>query len=475
MDLKPDFLGKQQNKPRKKLYFFLKFFFGFIAIGALLAFATSSGTISEDGFLQQVPFVRRVNQLIHSGDRMLSGSKDNRTNILLLGMGGVKHEGPYLTDTIMIASIKQSTGEVALISIPRDLAVPIPGHSWAKVNGANAYGEQKDPGNGAELTRDILEDVLDQKIDYYVRVDFEGFKTLIDELGGINIYVERDFVDNTYPTGENGEVTTLEFKKGWENMNSERALEFARSRHGNNGEGSDFARAARQQKILMAVRKKIFSLGILKSPSKISAIAESLDKNISTDLSAWEMLALGKMVLSLKVDDIKPLVLDDSPQGLLTSTFGVDGAYLLIPKQNDWSKIRSAIDNIFEQSTEETPQTASAPKDPLRIEIQNGTEIAGLAAQAADLIEREGYTVTKIGNATERGRTRTVIYDLTDGRYANELRALRTLLDADVSLTVPGWLLSPEIVPQELRLSEIPEAKAAQQADFLIILGKSEQ
>ncbi len=465
MRLEVNFLGPPEDPKKRRLFFFLKLFAGLTLMIGLFGALLSTNIISENRLLEsltQIPLLSRVRQLIRSADRSLIGQDDDRVNILLLGMGGAKHEGPYLTDTIILASIKPSTGQVAMISIPRDLAAPIPGRGWSKINSANAFGEEKAAGAGAELTRATLQDLLNLPIQYYLRIDFGGFRKLIDDLGGLDVYVERDFIDSAFPTGENGEVNTVSFRKGWQHFDGTRALEFARSRHGTNGEGSDFARAARQQKILSAIKERILSLGTLRSPAKISAVAQALENHIRMNFSPWELLTLARLANTWQTENIITRVLDDSPIGVLTATVGLDGAYLLLPKNNDWEMVRQLVRQIFDQPA------ARRAASPPRIEIQNGTSISGLAARQADRLAREGFRVVAYGNAPERTYSRTIIYDLTDGRHREELERLRAILKAEILAGAPSNnSFSSESANQENR----PQANAAPAPDFLIILG----
>ena len=182
----------------------------------------------------------------------LKGELDDRINFLLLGQGGVGHEGPYLTDTIIFASLKPSTKELAMFSIPRDFYVKIPKNGWARINSANSIGETTDyDGGGSAYTAKIIEDVFDQPVHYWLRVDFDAFQKIIDDLGGVNVCVDHSFTDEYYPD-ENFGYEPVEFEEGCQKMNGDTALKFSRSRHGTNGEGSDFARSARQQKIILA-------------------------------------------------------------------------------------------------------------------------------------------------------------------------------------------------------------------------------
>lgn len=469
MNLKINFLGEPQDPSRKRFFFFLKIFAGATLIVGLFGALASQSVVNEDGLwsgISNVPFVKRIRQLVHSADRSLAGERDDRINILLLGMGGENHDGPYLTDTIILASIKPSTKQIALLSIPRDLAAPIPGYGWYKLNHANAFGEEKASGTGAELTRTVLHELLDMPINYYVRIDFDGFVKLINDLGGIDVAIDRSFTDSTYPTDKNGEVTALSFEKGWEHMDGNRALEFARSRHGSNGEGSDFARGRRQQKIIATVKTKVFSLGTLRSPAKISSVLDALKNHVTTNFSPWELLAAARLASTLDTDTVITRVLDDGPNGLLAATTGVDGAYLLMPKGNDWSAVRSLVGSIFAETT------TIALRAPVRVEIQNGTPVNGLASRTAETIGRAGFKVVSYGNAPSRTYTKTIIYDLSGGSRSEELLRLKNLLGADVLAGVPTNPGS-EISTNE-QSESLPRATAAPPPDFLIILGAEE-
>ena len=207
--------------------------------------------------------ISQVRNFILSSDRNIKGQADDRINILLLGIGGEGHDGAYLTDTIILASIKPSTKQLSLISIPRDLIVPIPGgYGYRKINSADSYGEIQQKGNGAEFAKQVVEQVFNISIHYYARIDFKAFKEIVDRVGGVEVYVDNTFTDNTFPT-EDYLYRTISFKKGQQTLDGQNALDFARSRHGNNNEGSDFARARRQQKIILALKDKLFSVNTI--------------------------------------------------------------------------------------------------------------------------------------------------------------------------------------------------------------------
>ncbi len=464
-----------------------------------------------------------------SRDRELAGEDDDRVNFLLMGIGGAGHEGPQLTDTMLFASFKPSEGNIGLMSLPRDLSVPTPGYGYRKINHANAYGEQAKQGGGPILASRVVGDVLDQTIHYYVRVDFAGFAQLVDAIGGLDVYVERSFTDREYPThgkeyatcsgveeeeveeeksfrfiglfnreseeevetesdSETSEITVappdyscrfevLTFQEGWTKMDGETALKFVRSRHGDNGEGSDFARSARQQKILLAVKDKVFSASTLLNPSRINKILNTVEDNLSTNLSVWQIVRLAKELKGLDTTNITHHVIDASDNSPVFATV-LNGAYLLLPKNDDWTPLQSMADQIFIPAEEQDRAFATNPDGKprfVRVEIQNGTNVTGLAFRTSQLLDGYGFDVTKIGNAASRGYKHTVIYDLTDGKQPDELKALRDFLGAEVTLSATGWLVSGDIVPREISVSSDQYEKLAtdKTIDFLIILGEN--
>ena len=304
------------KKPNRNRWIFRSLIF-FLA---LIIFFSTNVIFSQNSLvtnLGRLSFWEGVARLMVGKDKILKGELLDRTNILILGMGGAQHEGPYLTDTIILASIKQSTKQIGLLSIPRDLYVPIPNYGWRKINSANALGvaESKD---GGLLTSKVVSNVFKVPIHYWVRADFNLFKELIDELGGIEIEVEKGFVDNQFP-GVNFTYRIVSFKKGLQTMDGQKALEFARSRHGTNGENSDFARAKRQQKILYAIKEKFEKENIISQPRKIWGFYNALKDNLSTNLDLSQSIRLAKLIAEVNYEDIFTKVIETIPNGPLKS------------------------------------------------------------------------------------------------------------------------------------------------------------
>lgn len=338
---------------------------------------------------------------------------DGITNVLLLGKGGSNHPGGQLTDTIMLARIRSSDKKIALVSVPRDLLVTIPGNGQVRVNEAYAlaFNEEKDQDKksdaGAKATSVVIEKTLAVPVHYYTVVDFLGFKDLVDALGGITINVEKALDDPYYPRDyftDNGYVKTdayapLHIKAGIQAMDGETALKYSRSRETT----SDFDRAARQQKILFAIKEKALSIGVLSNPVKMNNIFASLGIHIRTSFNASELKDLLGIFESISKDKIVNKVLDNSEEGLLESSS--EGFYHLVPKSGNFQQVQKAVKNVFDDE-----EAVLAMVD---VEVYNGTSTVGLAGKLADTLKEEGFNVTKIENADKMFEN-TTIYDGTN-------------------------------------------------------------
>lgn len=407
-------------------------------------------------------FFKQIGYLFFGTDNSLQGYSNDRINILLLGMGGAGHDGPYLTDTIILASIKPSTGQIALISIPRDLGVEVVGFGMDKINHINSYAESKNPGEGGEAARTTVENLFDIDIPYYFRLDFKAFSEIIDEMGGVSINVETGFVDQMYPT-DNYDYQTISFNKGIQTMSGETALKFVRSRHGNNGEGSDFARAHRQQKILFALKEKLLSYSTLLNPFKINDIKNSLKNHITTNLSFANIMSLASLTKSLDTKTIDTVVLDDSPNGYLQSYINnTTGAFLLRPKTGNFDEINKLVANVFSETAaakkDDTPVQSKPIIENAIVEIQNGTWNAGLAARMKKRLEDKSFIITTIGNTTERPQTYSGIYQINNSK---DLTSLKQALQQELHIPVKQNL--------PLGISPAPDT------EILVLLGEDMQ
>ena len=271
------------------------------------------------------------------------GSIDNtegRTNIVFLGVD----EAASLSDTIMLVSIDNldEDPDVAMVSIPRDLWVDVPGFGGSKINAAYSIGERNQyPGGGPALTKETLESVLELDIHYYSALDFDGFIALIDAAGGVEIEVESTINDPRYPADDGSGYEPLLIEAGTQHFDGEKALKYARSRQSTN----DFDRAFRQQQIVLALRDQVVNDSRLPQVQKITSLITTLDDKVETDMSRAEVLQLAAALRDTNPDDVPQYVIDTS-NFLVGAQF--DGSYL-VPRTGNFDEIKSFIDNLFEQ------------------------------------------------------------------------------------------------------------------------------
>ena len=452
------------NKKRKRI---VTYTIAIIVMALIFAGRILISSQNATSWFPGSSFINKLKHLVPIASKQLKGEENDRVNILLLGMGGEGHDGAYLTDTMILVSFKPSTKQVSLISIPRDLVAPA--SDWRKINSINAYAEQKNPGSGGEVTAQAMSELLQVPIDYYVRADFNGFAKVIDELGGIEVNVENTLDDYSYPIiGQEdnpnyyARYEHLHFDKGLQTMDGETALKYARSRHAAGSEGSDFARARRQQLVLEAIKEKLLSKQTLLNPVTIGKLINEFSKNISTNLSVWEMVRAWDLVKDVNRDQIINKVLSDAPDGLLVSSTGTDGAYILVPRSGNFSEIINLAKNIFTLNAVNTADKITAKKitaitDNASVTILNGTWIANLASKTAAILEPSEFKILKTGNAPERNYTQSTVYDLTAGQKQNSLNTLKTITGATQSFDSPDWLKTYQ--------------NASSTSDFLLILG----
>jgi len=447
----------RSSRPFLKRFKFGKLFFRLSVFILVITIVFSTQTIfSSQSILTnlgKLSFWEGVARLVTHQDKILKGESEDRVNILLLGMGGEGHEGAYLTDTIILFSLKPSTNQVALISIPRDLYVPIPGFGWRKINNANAFGMAKSK-DGAVLTSQTVSQILDLPIHYWVRVDFQIFKDLIDWLGGIEIEVERSFVDLQYPTPD-FKYQTVAFEKGWQKMDGDRALQYVRSRHGNNNEGSDFARARRQQKVLFAVKERVIKDNLIYQPQKIWQAYNIFRNRVTTNLDLGQIIRLAKIGSNIQPESVKTEVLEAGPDKPLYAEIALDGAYILKPKAGNFGELAQIAQNIFNKKDEVVKEevvrresTLLAAEEKLKIVILNGTYINGLAQRTANNLANGDYQIILVGNAPMRNYEKNVIYNLLYQSVdvsANEVKTkhlnnLKESLKAEIETELPANL-----------------------------------
>ncbi len=449
-----------------------------IAIILTMVIFSSSAIFSDQGLIEKFNLVNRAKRLILSQDKSLVGETKDRVNILIIGIGGAHHQGGSLADTIILGAFRPSTKEAAMLSLPRDLSIPTERSGWIKINAVHAFAEAKEPNSGGRVMAENLSQLLDLEIHYYAVVDFTGFEKIIDEFGGVEVEVERDLIDYRYPIKGKEYVypienrfETLKIKKGLRQMDGELALKYARSRHALGIEGSDFARSRRQQKIITALKEKVFELNTFLNPKRISALLDAYQNHIRTNLTIGEIIRLAKLGREVEANSVINYTLSDGPSGLLYPKI-INESYVLLPKNNDFSKIKKLWENIFynPEKIEETepaaqPSEDSSPSEQTKpsreisdnptIEIQNGTWITGWAGQEKETLSDWGFQILAAINADSHDYQETIIYDLSGGMFPKAVEKLEARYSCSSTKKIPIGLDS--------------------RADFLIILGSREE
>jgi polyisoprenyl-teichoic acid--peptidoglycan teichoic acid transferase len=308
---------------------------------------------------------------------------NSRINILLLGIDQRPKANPNRTrtDTMIILTLDPSTHTAGMLSIPRDLYVPLPNGVQDRINAAHVYG-------GPSYAMRTVEANFGMPIQHYVRVNFNVVTTLVDLVGGIDVYVDKDINDPWYPNDSYG-YDPFVISKGMHHMDGVTALKYARTRHGS----SDFFRMRRQQQIIMALRDRVLSTdAITKLLPNAPAILSTLSNSISTDLSFSEILQLMMAAKDLPTDKIKQVVVDETAVHSWTTPQGaeVQLAYRI--------RLPQLAAQLYSLAATTTPAPTATPDIP-RIAIQNGTLTRGLAGTTQSYLQKKGFNVTQVSDA----------------------------------------------------------------------------
>ena len=404
------------------------FVFVFIVILLLLGWFAARAFMSGDGS------GNFWSSLLNWRGTKLIGEEDGRVNVLLLGNPGVadSDEGPGLTDTIMVASYNVKDNFLHLFSIPRDLYVEVDNYGFTKINSVYDIGESQN-NDGPGTIRKTVEDLTGLAIPYYAKIDFAGFRQVVDELGGVTVTVEKDLYDPFYPAANKG-YETLDIKAGTYTMDGDKALKYVRSRKTT----SDFDRARRQQQVLLSLKGKAQDLEMLTAPSKVTEIRDIIKDHFSTNLTSTEAERALQLLAQIDPTKVYHKVFDDSATGLLYGT-KVGEMFVLKPVNDDYTKIREFVVTALSSSEATTEEPAET--EPLTIEVLNGTNITGLAGRIADKLKAAGFTVSRTGNNATKGLANSIVYDGTKGEKLTAVKHLAELLGAELSsetITLPA-------------------------------------
>jgi LCP family protein required for cell wall assembly len=384
---------------------------------------------------------------------LLKGEGDGRVNILLLGNGGVGHEAPDLTDTIMVASIDPVNKKVALVSIPRDLWISLPGHGSMKLNAAFETGKYDylgkiDSSNaddkaiqaGFATADQAVEQVLGINIHYNALVNFISFKKAVDTIGGVAVDVPETLYDPTM-AWENGWNATLA-KQGRQIFDGKQALLYVRSRH----TSSDFARSNRQRAVITAIKSKTVTLGTLGNPIKISQLLNTFGNNVKTDLSVSDASRVYTLTKDIANKDIASIGLGDGNKLVTTGRAGNQSIVLPTAGLTNYAEIQAYI-------RQQLPD-GYIVKEHANVLVLNATTDPDFGKTEAADLATYGYIIS---GTTDYGTTmaETQLIDMTHGSKKYTKNYLQRHYGVKSTTTLPGGV-------------------QAGAADFIIVLGNNE-
>ena len=377
----------------------------------------------------------------------LKTDENGRTNILAFGTSGYNmdgdegngvHDGAQLTDSIMVISLNQETGDLAMLSLPRDLKASPTCTATGKIN--EIYWCNNMDGNneqtGAEALMTDVSNILGIDFQYYAHINWGSLVQIVDTLDGITVTLDEGIYDY-YWTGsvyEPGVPYTI---------NGIQAVALARARHGTTS--GDFSRGASQQKILIGIKEKIFEKNL--SLTDMLSLASTLGDNLRTNFSLEEMKTLAHLTSNFDFNNIRQISLIEPEMLLTTGTINNISYVLPVGGAGYYSKIQDYIAKMFSSDPRAYENST--------ILILNGTETPGLASNEKDALEEDGYQNIYIDDAPE-------------GEYSEEY----TIYALTGSATGTKKLLEEKYNQSAKTIDDLPE-NISRDYDFMIIIGSN--
>ncbi|MEG6586546.1 LCP family protein [Dendrosporobacter sp. 1207_IL3150] len=374
----------------------------------------------------------------------------NKMNIMVLGVDE-RSDDVGRSDTLFVVTVDTNTKEVAMLSIPRDTRVKIPGHGYDKINHAYSQG-------GHKLSQEAVEGLLGIPIDHYIKINFSAFNKIVDAVGGVEIDVEkRMYYEDPYD-GTDGLV--IDLKPGLQQMDGNTAIKYVRYRD----EEGDIGRVQRQQKFIKALMKEVASPTVI---PRIPAIIQRVSAAIETDMSTTDMLSMAKILNDaykngLKTDMVpgKPAFINEVSYWLpdvialrqhLAQTLGVtmEEKYVVTTKQEatDYEtsipkemkivevpkvvktedSTKQAVDKnkSVEKPTAPTQPNINKPNTAkIKVEILNASGSDDAGAEMAAILKKQGFEVVGVSSLTAAYKNTVVISNTTNSGVINKLTGL---------------------------------------------------
>lgn len=446
--------SKREKKPKKKRkhHIIKKIFLGLLLLiigGAIAIFIWGDSLISrltngQSGFWDTVGS-------LFSEEVPFEADSNGRTNILIFGTEGYDmsgtsgdgvHDGAQLTDSIMVVSLDQKTQDVALLSLPRDLKVPM-ACSAGKIN--EVFWCNNQDGNnetaGAEALMKQIGQILGLDFQYWAHVNWGSVVDIVDSLGGITVTLDEDISDFYY-TGmviEAGVPT---------NLNGQQAVALARARHGTMG--GDFTRGNSQQKIVEAIAQKLLENGI--SISEALSLVNILGDNLRTNFTTDNIKAGVRLLSNFNINNIRNVPLVDYENNIYyVKSDMINGVSYVVPSAgySDYSEIQEYLDRMF--------SSEAGVREGAKISVYNASGQVGVAGAEKTHLESLNYNVITVGDVSPSAcEEEYCLYALTDS-----MPMTQAVLEDRYQTTARG-------------ANELPADVWPGEADFVVLIGKDE-
>jgi LCP family protein required for cell wall assembly len=375
----------------------------------------------------------------------LTGESTGRVNILLAGNSADDpgHNGANLTDSILIMSIDTKNNTAFLLSVPRDLWVNIPGNGYDKINDAYVVGQTNNfnqtgyfPGGMGQLQQIVQQD-FGITIDYYALINYAALKDAVNTVGGISIDIQSSDPRGIYDPSIDytTHMALAKYTNGIHVLDGQQALDLARARgdaYGSYGfPDSDFDRTEHQRQMLVALKQKAETVGVLSNPAALTGLADALSNNVKDNFTLSEIHRLLDLVKPISSSSVQSLSLNNANgKDLLSNFTSLDGEDALIPA--------AGIDNYSQIQEFVNQQVSTNPleREAATVEVLNGTETSGLATSEETALSKDGLDVVGVGNSSSP-ETQTTIIDNSAGKMPQTLQFLKTKFGNNNTTTNP--------------------------------------
>jgi len=364
-----------------------------LGFGITLAVLIVVGVIAGSIFMSSV--MNRMNEAVKADPSIKAALEQEDIKpqdpfyMVIMGVDAREGDEVSRSDTLMVARVDPKEKTITLISIPRDTRVDIPGEYTTKINAAHSLG-------GPTLVIETVREFTGLPISHYMEIDFNGFKEIVDALGGVQVTVPEKIVD---PKAGDYDPTAYTIHAGPQTLNGAQALTFVRSRNFPEG---DLKRIENQQIFIKALVQQ--SLALANTP-KLPELVNSVANNVSTDMSATELLELAMTMKGMSEDGLMTVSMPGTPE-----TIG--GISYIIADKEAFAEI---LERVSQGLTPETdaPQGVTMPApSTITVTVRNGAGMEGVAADAAGKLTTAGFAVGEVGNANQFVYDETlVVYD----------------------------------------------------------------